>query len=91
MCEADRHQAPEELSVVNGTNPSRMHVRTEVYLHLFVQRPNLSILEEVRVPEAQRSAAVEIDGVRHDWDDDGRRKKDLRAGWGVINCRRDGL
>ena len=57
-----------------------MHVFAEVHLHLFVQRQDLS-----------RSAAVEIDGVRHDWDDDGRRKKDLRAGWGVINCRRDGL
>lgn len=34
-----------------------MHVLAEVHLHLFVQRQDLS-----------RSAAVEIDGVRHDWD-----------------------
>ena len=77
--------------MVNRANPSRMQVLTEVHLHLFVQRQDLSILEEVRVPEAQRSAAVEIDGVRRDWDYDCRRRKTHRGGGGLRNGRKDGL
>ena len=68
-----------------------MHVLAEVHLHLFVQRQDLSILEEVREPELHRRAAVEIDGVRHGWDDGSRRKRAYGQGGGFINGRRDGL
>ena len=68
-----------------------MHVLTEVFLQLFVRAQDLSILEGVREIEAHRSAAVEIDGVRRDWDYDCRRRKTHRGGGGLRNGRKDGL